>query len=90
MQKSGYLKIKDVHFSSLQLTSYIGSLSEFHCATRSLLKSTTVTFISEHFKAMTLQVGPPTYPAPKQQIFLITILYSCNKKSCIKLKNGEE
>lgn len=27
-----------------------------------------------HFKAMTLHVGPPTYPAPMQQIFVITIL----------------
>lgn len=51
----------------------MGSLSEFHCLIRSLLKSTTVTVISGHFQAITLQVGPPTYPAPKQQIFLITI-----------------
>jgi len=41
-------------------TSYIGSLSEFHCVIRSLLLSTTVTVISGHFRAITLQVGPPT------------------------------
>lgn len=42
------------------LTSYIGNLSEFHCAIRSTLRSTTVTRISGHFSAITLHVGPPT------------------------------
>lgn len=49
-------------------------MSEFHCDMRSTLRSTTVTRMSGHFNAMTLHVGPPTYPAPMQQIFVITIL----------------
>jgi len=48
------------HYIPKTHTSYIGSLSEFHCAIRSLLLSTTVTVISGHFRAITLQVGPPT------------------------------
>lgn len=66
------------------LTSYIGNLLEFHCDILSLLKSTTVTLISGHFKAMTLQVGPPTYPAPKQQIFFMTIVQSLKQKVYLK------
>lgn len=42
---------------------------------RSTLRSTTVTRMSGHFNAMTLHVGPPTYPAPMQQIFVTTILW---------------
>lgn len=55
-------------------TSKIGSLSEFHESILGLLKSTTVTLISGHFSAMTLHVGPPTYPAPIQQIALIEFI----------------
>ena len=35
--------------------------------------STTVTTISGHFRAITAIVGPPTYPAPIQHIFLTFI-----------------
>lgn len=56
------------------LTSKIGNFSEFHESIRGLLKSTTVTLISGHFNAMTLQVGPPTYPAPIQQMALIVVI----------------
>lgn len=55
-------------------TSKIGSFSEFHESILGLLKSTTVTLISGHFSAMTLHVGPPTYPAPIQQIALIEFI----------------
>lgn len=70
----------------------MGNLLEFHCAILSLLKSTTVTFMSGHFKAITLQVGPPTYPAPKQQIFLITIMYLAGTSVEIEqyVNNGNE
>lgn len=47
----------------------MGNLSEFHCAIRCSLRSTTVTVMSGHLYAITLHVGPPTYPAPMQQIF---------------------
>ena len=36
--------------------------------------STTVTFILGHFNAITAIVGPPTYPAPIQQIFIASTL----------------
>lgn len=49
-------------------TSNMGRLSEFHWSMRSVLRSTTVTVISGHFKAMTAHVGPPTQPAPMQQM----------------------
>ena len=48
--------------------SYIGSCSEFQASILSFDISTTCTEISGHFQAITLQVGPPTYPAPIQQI----------------------
>ena len=51
-------------------TSYIGNLSEFQASILGLLRSTTVTQISGHFSAITAHVGPPTYPAPMQQILL--------------------
>ena len=35
---------------------------------RRSLRSHTVTLMSGHFWAMTDMVGPPTYPAPRQQI----------------------
>src|SRR6218665_1285064 len=57
--------------------SYIGILVtslSFQAAIRASFKSTTVTLISGHFCAMTAIVGPPTYPAPIQQMFLIFIL----------------
>ncbi|TNN69390.1 hypothetical protein EYF80_020391 [Liparis tanakae] len=38
---------------------------------RDSLMSTTVTVISGHMWAMMLHVGPPTYPAPMQQILFI-------------------
>lgn len=40
--------------------------------------STTVTFICGHCIAMTLHVGPPTYPAPIQHIF-VTAMVLCAK-----------
>ena len=49
----------------------MGSVSEFQALIRDSLTSTTVTCISGHIWAITLQVGPPTYPAPMQQIFFI-------------------
>lgn len=58
----------------IYFTSKIGNFSEFHESILGLLKSTTVTFISGHFSAMTLHVGPPTYPAPIQQIALIEFI----------------
>lgn len=45
--------------------------SEFHAAMRCGLTSTIVTLISGHCWAMMEQVGPPTYPAPMQQIEVI-------------------
>ena len=56
--------------------SYIGILLtslSFQAAILASFKSTTVTLISGHFWAITAMVGPPTYPAPIQQIFLIFI-----------------
>ena len=43
----------------------------FHNRIFSSSTSTTLIFISGHFSAITDIVGPPTYPAPMQQIFLI-------------------
>uniref|UniRef100_A0A2M4CAU7 Putative secreted protein n=1 Tax=Anopheles marajoara TaxID=58244 RepID=A0A2M4CAU7_9DIPT len=54
----------------------MGSLSEFHWAIRSVLRSTTVILMSGHLSAITLHVGPPTYPAPMQHIFEITISFT--------------
>lgn len=59
-------------------TSKIGNFSEFHASILGLLKSTTVTLISGHFSAMTLHVGPPTQPAPIQQIALMEFISSRN------------
>lgn len=65
-------------FVNFKITSYMGSLLEFHCSIRSVFLSTTVTRILGHFKAITLHVGPPTYPAPMQHIFVITIILICD------------
>ena len=46
----------------------MGRLDEFHAAMRLSLRSQTVTLTSGHLRAMTDMVGPPTYPAPRQQI----------------------
>lgn len=73
-------------FQMIKLTSYMGSLSEFHCDMRSTLRSTTVTRMFGHFNAMTLHVGPPTYPAPMQHIFVMTILTQIKKKNNRQLR----
>lgn len=54
-----------------KLTSYIGKWLEFQASILDWLRSTTVTQISGHLYAITAHVGPPTYPAPIQQILLI-------------------
>jgi hypothetical protein len=54
--------------------SYMGKLSEFQRSICLGLMSTTVTLTCGHLKAMTAMVGPPTYPAPKQQIFTLNSL----------------
>lgn len=54
--------------------SYTGSCersSEFHAAIRWGFTSTMVTLISGHCCATTEHVGPPTYPAPMQQMLRI-------------------
>lgn len=56
-------------------TSYMGSVSEFQASIRDSLTSTTVTVISGHIWAITLHVGPPTYPAPMQQILFIWTIW---------------
>ena len=43
--------------------------------------STTVTLISGHLEAITAIVGPPTYPAPIQQICNLYAVVIMNKKS---------
>lgn len=48
----------------------MGKLSEFQAFILSILKSTTFICICGHFMAITAQLGPPTYPAPMQQMFL--------------------
>uniref|UniRef100_A0A2M4B5N3 Putative secreted protein n=1 Tax=Anopheles triannulatus TaxID=58253 RepID=A0A2M4B5N3_9DIPT len=77
----------------------MGNLSEFHWAIRSVLRSTTVILMSGHLSAITLHVGPPTYPAPMQHIFEITISFAnspratcltvspadCSKRLCLSL-----
>lgn len=72
------------------LTSKIGNFSEFHESILGLLKSTTVTLISGHFSAMTLHVGPPTYPAPIQQMDLIEFISSWSEQAAnaSKMKRG--
>ena len=62
------------------LTSNMGNLSEFHWSILGLLISTTVTVRSGHFEAIREQVGPPTYPAPIQQIFLILMFKQLKAK----------
>ena len=47
-----------------------GKLSEFQAWILSSDLSTTVTLMSGHLFAITAHVGPPTYPAPTQQIFV--------------------
>lgn len=49
----------------------MGRVSEFQALMRDSLMSTTVTVISGHMWAIMLHVGPPTYPAPMQQILFI-------------------
>ena len=49
----------------------MGKCSEFQAAILSGLTSTEWTVTSGHLRAKTLAVGPPTYPAPMQQIRLI-------------------
>src|SRR6478672_13849038 len=51
----------------------LSTFGSFHAAILFSFKSTTVTWISGHFCAITAIVGPPTYPAPMQQIFVIFI-----------------
>jgi hypothetical protein len=56
--------------------SYTGSLlrsGSFQAAMRSALRSTTVTCTPGQRSAITAMVGPPTYPAPMQQMWRIGI-----------------
>src|SRR4051812_45812744 len=48
----------------------MGNSSEFHALIRFSSRSATVTWMSGAFWAITAIVGPPTYPAPTQQIFM--------------------
>src|SRR4051812_30081780 len=48
----------------------MGSVSEFQAAIRAAFISTTCTSIFGAFSAIIAMVGPPTYPAPIQQIFI--------------------
>src|SRR5690606_24310750 len=62
--------------------SYTGSWersASFQAAIRFSFMSTILTVIWGHFWAITDIVGPPTYPAPMQQIFFIFILYYFNE-----------
>lgn len=61
-------------------TSYMGRVSEFQALMRDSLTSTTVTVISGHICAITLHVGPPTYPAPMQQILLIWTIWKYRRR----------
>merc|ERR1719319_2246683 len=54
--------------------SYMGRFGEFQAVTLSWDLSNTVTLISGHCLAMMQQVGPPTYPAPRQQMDFTDIL----------------
>src|SRR5687767_4608012 len=54
----------------------MGSVSEFHAAIRAAFISTTRTSIPGAFSAIIAIVGPPTYPAPIQQIFIQVRTYS--------------
>ena len=57
-------------------SSELSKLSLFQASIRSWFISTTLTLICGHFKAITAIVGPPTYPAPMQQIcFIFIFLY---------------
>ena len=61
----------------------MGSLDkflEFHSFILNSLKSTTFIWISGHLSAKTDIVGPPTYPAPIQQIFLISTVIKFDLK----------
>mmetsp|Transcript_32103 Transcript_32103/g.66396 ORF Transcript_32103/g.66396 Transcript_32103/m.66396 type:complete len:83 (+) Transcript_32103:1428-1676(+) len=46
----------------------MGRLGEFHASICFCERSTTQTRILGHLAAITAMVGPPTYPAPIQQI----------------------
>jgi hypothetical protein len=50
-------------------------VSLFQAAMRDIDMSTTATSMDGHLSAMTAIVGPPTYPAPMQQIFTILLFY---------------
>jgi hypothetical protein len=54
----------------------MGSRSEFQAAMRAASMSTTVTWMSGALSAITAIVGPPTKPAPMQQIFM-RVCYEC-------------
>jgi hypothetical protein len=58
----------------------MGSWSLFQAAILGSQMSTTTTSIDGHLSAMTAIVGPPTYPAPMQQIFTIFLVYVHNLK----------
>jgi len=57
--------------SSLRVQAFsFSSRSEFQAAMRATFISTTVTWMSGALSAITAIVGPPTKPAPMQQIFM--------------------
>lgn len=60
----------------------MGRVSEFQALMRDSLTSTTVTVIPGHICAITLHVGPPTYPAPIQQIRFISNICQTETRAC--------
>lgn len=59
----------------------MGKVSEFQALMRDSLTSTTVTVIPGHICAITLHVGPPTYPAPIQQILFISNICKTKRRA---------
>ena len=69
----------------------VRSSSEFHWSILFCEISTTVTLMWGHFDAIIAIVGPPTYPAPMQHIFIEDILYSLRFVFCrFQAMCGEE
>lgn len=65
----------------------MGRVSEFQALMRDSLMSTTVTVIPGHICAITLHVGPPTYPAPMQQIRFISNIWKTKTWASVTATN---
>jgi len=62
----------------------MGSFFEFFWEIRSILLSTTVTFMCGHCIAIILNVGPSTNPAPIQHIFVTAIVPLAAKRKAVE------